>query len=93
MVQPSPLRHLTHATSQHSAETVIDIIEIFEFVLPDDNLYAMSGPLTYLISAFSSRNSSSKIKNLDNEFVTERSYEDGKDRKNKQIWLPLVRAE
>ena len=51
----------------------IDIIEIFEFVLPDDNLYATSGSLTYLVSAFSSRNSSSKIKNLDNEFVIERS--------------------
>jgi len=35
---------------------------------------------------FSSRNSSSKIKILDNEFVIGRSYEDGKDGKNRQIW-------
>jgi hypothetical protein len=31
---------------------LIDIIKIFEFVLPDDNLYATSGSLTYLVSAF-----------------------------------------
>jgi hypothetical protein len=31
---------------------LIDIIKIFEFVLPDDNLYATSASLTYLVSAF-----------------------------------------
>jgi hypothetical protein len=74
-----------------AARTFIDIIEIFEFVLPDDNLDAISGSFAYLVSVFSSRNSSSNIKNIDNEFVTERSYEDGKDRKNKQIWCPTRR--